>query len=63
MKLIIPIIFMIVAIVFMGAALYFSKYKKRKGSGCCGGSQLTAGYTGKACDEDDTKKCICEINE
>jgi hypothetical protein len=59
MKLIIPIIFMIVAVVFMAAALHISKYKKRKGSGCCGGGQVTAGYTGKTCDEDDTKMCVC----
>jgi hypothetical protein len=60
MKFIIPIIVTIAAVVFMAAALHFSKYKKRKGSGCCGGGHITAGYTGKTCDEDDNKMCICE---
>ena len=59
MKLIIPIIFTIVAMVIMAAALHFSKYKKR-GSGCCGGGTVSADYTGKTCDENNTKMCICE---
>lgn len=59
MKLIIPIIITIVAVVFMAAALHFSKYKKRKGSGCCGGGKSLADYTGKPCEEDDSKMCVC----
>lgn len=59
MKLIIPIIFTIVVIVFFVFALHFSQYKKRK-SGCCGGADIDAGYTGKTCDENEGKSCICE---
>lgn len=59
MKLILPIIFAIVAIVFFAAALHFSQYKKRK-SGCCGGADIVAGFTGKTCDEDESNSCICE---
>ncbi|NIM16492.1 MAG: hypothetical protein GTO45_31150 [Candidatus Aminicenantes bacterium] len=59
MKFIIPIIITIVAVVFMAAALHFSKYKKRKGSGCCSGGKALADYTGKTCEEDDSKMCIC----
>jgi hypothetical protein len=59
MKLIIPILFTIVAIVFFAFALHISRYKKRK-SGCCGGADIVAGYTGKTCDEDKSKSCICE---
>jgi hypothetical protein len=60
MKLIVPIIFAIVMIVFFAFALYFSQYKKRK-SGCCGGGKLLidAKNAGKACDEDESKNCIC----
>jgi hypothetical protein len=60
MKLIIPIIFAIVAIVFFAAALHFSQYKKRK-SGCCGGGELLvdAKYVGKTCEDDESKSCIC----
>jgi hypothetical protein len=59
MKLIVPIIFTIVAIVFFAFALHISRYKKRK-SGCCGGGELLvdAKYAGKACDEDENKSCI-----
>ncbi|UCH95929.1 MAG: hypothetical protein JSV88_03540 [Candidatus Aminicenantes bacterium] len=59
MKLIIPIIFTIAAVVFFAFALHISKYKKRK-SGCCGGVDIAVGYTGNTCDEDETKACICE---
>jgi hypothetical protein len=59
MKLIVSIIFAIVAIVFFAAALHFSQYIKRK-SGCCGGADIVAGYTGKTCDEDKSKSCICD---
>lgn len=60
MKFLIPIIITIVAVVFMAAALHFSKYKKRKGSGCCGGGKALAGYPGKTCDEDEARVCVCE---
>jgi hypothetical protein len=59
MEFIIPIIITIVALVFMALALHFSKYKKRKGSGCCGGGRITAGSNGKTCDEDKSKMCVC----
>jgi len=59
MKLIITIIFVVVAIVFFAVALHFSQYKKRK-SGCCCGADLTAGYSGKTCGEDESKSCGCE---
>ena len=58
MKVIIPILFSIVAMVVMAAALHFSRYKKR-GSGCCGGDVPT-GYKGKICDKNETQICICE---
>lgn len=58
MKFIIPIIFTIIAMVVMAAALHFSKYKKR-GSGCCGGD-IPANYNGEVCDKNDTQVCICD---
>jgi hypothetical protein len=59
MKLLIPVLFAIVAFVLFAAALHFSQYKKRK-SGCCGGAALMAEYTGKTCDKDQSKYCVCE---
>lgn len=58
MKFIIPILFTIIAMVVMAAALHFSRYKKR-GSGCCGGD-LPADYKGRICDKNDTQVCICD---
>lgn len=58
MKVIIPILISIIAMLVMAAALHFSKYKKR-GSGCCGGD-LPHNYKGKTCDKDETQVCICE---
>jgi hypothetical protein len=60
MKLILPIIFTIVAIVFFAVALHFSQYKKRK-SGCCGGGELLVDtkYAGKTYDEAESKSCTC----
>jgi hypothetical protein len=40
MKILVPIIFTIVAMVLMAAALHFAKYKKRKQSGCCGAHEV-----------------------
>lgn len=59
MKLIIPILFTLAAIAFFVFALHISQYKKRK-SGCCGGADIIADSTGKTCDEDDAKSCICK---
>ena len=59
MKVLILILFAIVAFVLFLAALEFSQYRKRK-SGCCGGAAFMAGYTGKTCEEDESKCCICE---
>lgn len=58
MKIIIPVIFTIIAIGLMLAALHFSKYKKRT-SGCCGG-HACGDHPDKTCDEDDSKSCTCE---
>ena len=59
MKIIIPIIFTMIAVGLMAAALYFSKYKKGK-SGCCGGGDICIDQTAKTCDEDNSKICICD---
>jgi hypothetical protein len=62
MKVLITILFTIVAIVLFAFALHFAQYRKRK-SGCCGGTAITADYTGKTCDEYQNKTCICDPNE
>ena len=59
MKLIIPIIFTIIAVGLMLGALHFSKYRKRK-SGCCGGGDACLDKAGKTCDENTGKACICD---
>jgi hypothetical protein len=59
MKLIVLIVFTIVAIAFFAFALHISRYKKRK-SGCGGGTDIAAGYSSKTCDKDESKSCICE---
>lgn len=59
MKIIIPVIFTIIAVGLMLAALHFSKYKKGK-SGCCGGGDACIEKAAKCCDEDSGKVCTCE---
>jgi hypothetical protein len=56
MELIVPIVFTIAAIGFFAFALQISRYKKRK-SGCCGGADIAAGYSGKTCEKDGSKSC------
>lgn len=43
MKILIPILFFIVIMLGMLAALHWSKYKKRK-SGCCGAHEVCEHY-------------------
>lgn len=62
MNILIPILFCVVAVVIMGAALHFSKYKKRKsGCGCGRGESIDdAGSCAKTCDHDAERSCVCD---
>lgn len=67
MKLVIPILFSVAAMILMAAALHFSKYRKRA-SGCCGGGtcELPAVQTDAAPAADHCEKhngAFCEAHE